>query len=192
MSLFDLSAAVKRTVNMSSKQELDSIAIVGGGISGVVLGIALQRRGLNVQIYEQAKHFGEIGAGVAFNPAATRAMEVCSPDIYKAFEKVATRNVWPEKQHVWFDWLDGHADVPVGKEPYYFQLTNDFGANAVHRAHFLDEVIKLVPEGTTHFSKHLDTIDDSGSKLVMKFHDGTTAEADASKYCALCQSQRHC
>ena len=37
-----------------------TIAIVGGGISGVVLAIALIRRGLNVNIYEQAHAFGEV------------------------------------------------------------------------------------------------------------------------------------
>lgn len=86
---------------MSNSKPQGKIAIVGGGITGVTLGIALLRRGLDIDIYEQAAHFGEIGAGVAFNPAATRAMEICSPDVYQAFEKVATRNQSPEKQQVW-------------------------------------------------------------------------------------------
>lgn len=166
---------------MSNKSS-PSIAIVGGGISGVVLAIALERRGLNVQIYEQAHKFGEIGAGVAFSPNATRAMRSCSPEIYEAFEKVATRNQSPEKKQVWFDFKDGYKkDQEIGKEQVYFTLNNDDGANAVHRAHFLDEMVKLVPDGITHFKKHLDTIEhgqDSG-KLTLKFHDGTTAVADA-------------
>ena len=37
-----------------------TIAIVGGGISGVALAIALIRRGLDVNIYEQARGFGEV------------------------------------------------------------------------------------------------------------------------------------
>ena len=48
-----------------------SIAIVGGGISGAVLAIALIRRGIDVQVYEQAHAFGEIGAGVAFGEFAS-------------------------------------------------------------------------------------------------------------------------
>jgi salicylate hydroxylase len=35
------------------------IAIVGGGISGVTLAIALIRRGVDVHVYEQAAKFGE-------------------------------------------------------------------------------------------------------------------------------------
>ena len=38
-----------------------NIAIVGGGISGATLAIALIRRGINVTVYEQAHAFGEVG-----------------------------------------------------------------------------------------------------------------------------------
>ncbi|WVQ68032.1 uncharacterized protein L199_006238 [Kwoniella botswanensis] len=157
------------------------IAIIGGGISGVCLAIALQKRNIDVTLYEQAPKFGEIGAGVAFNPAATRAMKLCSTDIYDAFEKVATTNMSSEKQKTWFDWLDGEADEPIGQEPYLFSVTNEFGANAVHRAHFLDEIVDLLKEGTTKFGKHLDTIIDEGDTkpLKMRFHDGTEEETDA-------------
>ena len=41
--------------------EKPTIAIVGGGISGATLAIALIRRGINVTIYEQAHAFGEVG-----------------------------------------------------------------------------------------------------------------------------------
>lgn len=41
-------------------------AIIGGGIAGISLGIAMLKRNLSVTIYEAAAHFGEIGAGVAF------------------------------------------------------------------------------------------------------------------------------
>jgi len=46
---------------MPSEKEAPSIAIVGGGISGLVLAIGLVKRDISVQIYEQAKSFGEIG-----------------------------------------------------------------------------------------------------------------------------------
>jgi len=125
---------------------------------------------------------GEIGAGVAFSPNSVRAMKACSPDIYHAFEKVNTKNQWPEKEKVWFDFQDGYdKDSPVGKERLLFTLENDYGANSVHRAHFLDEMVKLLPDGVTSFKKHLDTIEqpEGDGRIVIKFGDGTTAEADA-------------
>jgi len=121
----------------AGKSQIGRVAIVGGGISGVTLALALINRGIEVQIYEQAHKFGEIGAGVAFNPAASRAMEVCSPEIYEAFESVATNNQWPEKSKVWFDWLDGQNDKEVGKEEYCFTISNSSGNNAVHRYFWL-------------------------------------------------------
>ncbi|KAK0247641.1 hypothetical protein B0A54_15791 [Friedmanniomyces endolithicus] len=132
-----------------------NIAIVGGGISGLVLAIALLRRGIKVQVYEQAHAFGEIGAGVAFGPNSVRAMQTCSPDIHAAFHKVATRNQWPDKRNVWFDFMDGYdKDAPL---------------------------VKLVPDGVAHFKKHLDTIElpTGDGKVKLLFHDGTEAEADA-------------
>jgi salicylate hydroxylase len=167
---------------MSTLKPLGTIAIVGGGITGVTLAIALRHRGLHVSVFEQAARFGEIGAGVAFNPAAARAMKICSPKVHEAFEKVATRNQSTEKQSIWFDWLDAYNDTEVGKQEYAFSIGNEFGANSVYRAHFLDELVKCVPGNVTHFGKHLDTIEElEDGKLKLKFHDGSDTIADAGK-----------
>ena len=58
---------------MSSKQDLE-FAIIGGGIGGLSFGLALLQRNINVQVYEAAHQFGEIGAGVSFTPNAIQAM----------------------------------------------------------------------------------------------------------------------
>ncbi|KAF2153548.1 putative salicylate hydroxylase [Myriangium duriaei CBS 260.36] len=159
---------------------LGRLAIIGGGISGVTLALALIKRGIHVQIYEQARHFGEIGAGVAFNEAAVRAMEICSPAVVEAFEATRTLNQWPSKRNVYFDILDGQHDTEAGKEKNLFHLDSHVGTNAVHRAHFLDAISKHLPDGITHFRKHLDTIvEQPDGTLQVKFHDGTTEEADA-------------
>ncbi|KAI7222437.1 putative salicylate hydroxylase [Hortaea werneckii] len=162
--------------------EKPTIAIIGGGISGATLAIALIRRGINVTIYEQAHAFGEIGAGLAFAPNSIRAMQACSPDIYNAFQKVCATNQSPSKKNIWFEFSNSMDQTQeVGQEKHLFTLSSEIGANAVHRAHFLDELVKLIPEGVTQFKKHLDTIEQpsADSKVTMKFHDGTTAEADA-------------
>ena len=51
---------------------------------------------------------------------------------------------------------------------------------SVHRAHFLDELVKGVPAGCAHFNKRLLTLEEKeGSGVVLHFKDGTTATADA-------------
>lgn len=154
------------------------------GISGLILAVALQARSIRCKVYEQAPKFGEIGAGVAFSPNAVRAMKLCSPAIHAGFEKVATMNQSPEKATVWFDFLDGYNDYPVGQEKWLFELHNEDGLNAVHRAHLLDELVKLLEDGTSVFHKRIEGIEKpegENGRLKMKFHDGSEAMADASK-----------
>ena len=50
------------------------IIIVGGGIGGLAAGLALQRRGFKVVIYERAPEFREIGAGLIVTANARRAL----------------------------------------------------------------------------------------------------------------------
>ena len=51
---------------------------------------------------------------------------------------------------------------------------------SVHRAHFLDALVKGVPAERAHFNKRLQSIEDKeGSGVVLHFKDGTTTIADA-------------
>lgn len=159
-----------------------SIAIIGGGIAGLTLAIALHHRGINVNIYEQAPKFGEIGAGVSFSPNAVQAMRICHQEIYESFEKVCTRNQWPSKQKVWFDYYDAYDGDRghVERSRPVFTIEDSLGQNGVHRARYLDELVKLVPDEIAHFGKRLrDLEQQDGGKCVMRFEDGSSAEADA-------------
>lgn len=157
-------------------------AVVGGGITGLTLAIGLLKRGLSVHIYEQAKQFGEIGAGVSFTPNAIQSMKLCHQGIHDAFEKVCTRNTWASKQDVWFDYYDGLS--PDLEAKLLFSIRNELGQNAVHRANFLDELVRLLPDGVALFGKRLDDIvtTDDG-RYALRFEDGSQAVADAVLGC---------
>lgn len=158
------------------------VAIIGGGIAGLTLAIALSQRNVLFKIYEQAPKFGEIGAGVSFSPNAVRAMKLCHRGIYDAFEKVCTRNSWASKQKVWFDYLNGYDQTlkEPGHQEAAFTISNSLGQNGVHRARFLDELVKLLPQGVANFGKRLAGITESNNgRLRMQFEDGSSAEADA-------------
>src|SRR5919205_1969704 len=51
------------------------IAIVGGGIGGLTLALALRQRGLEAEVFEQAPELTEIGAAVALSANATRELQ---------------------------------------------------------------------------------------------------------------------
>ncbi|RDW79370.1 salicylate hydroxylase-4 [Coleophoma cylindrospora] len=161
------------------------IAIVGGGIAGVTLALGLVNRGIPCQIYEQGRGFAEIGAGVAFAPNSIRAMRACDPSVYTAFKAVATHNLWESKcaditqsrKGLYFDFLDGYHDTDPSKP--LFSLWNDEGANSVHRAHFLDEMVKFLPENIAAFRKRVEKVEEVNNHVVLHFADGTTTTADA-------------
>jgi salicylate hydroxylase len=52
----------------------DTIAIVGGGIGGLAAALALLRRGIDVDVYEQARERRELGAGVQISANGTRVL----------------------------------------------------------------------------------------------------------------------
>lgn len=154
------------------------VAVIGGGIAGLTLAIALHHRGINVKVYERAAAFGEIGAGVSFSPNAVAAMKVCHDGVYQAFESVATRNIWPEKANVFFDYVRGYGP----DQSIAFSASNATGQNAVHRANFLDALVPLLPAECAVFGKSLVGLE-QGDEVVMKFADGTEATADVIVGC---------
>jgi len=48
------------------------VAIIGGGIGGLSLGLALRERGMTAEVFEQAPALTEIGAAIALSANATR------------------------------------------------------------------------------------------------------------------------
>lgn len=159
------------------------VAIIGGGIAGLALAISLYYRGIKIKMYERAAAFGEIGAGVSFTPNAVQAMKLCHPDIYQAFLKVCTLNTAPEKAKVFFDFVRGYDPAGHAGE-IVFTATNEFGQNAVHRAHFLDEVVKLLPtDGIVEFGKTLTAVEETPLGVTLRFADGSERRADAVLGC---------
>ncbi|KAJ4300756.1 hypothetical protein N0V90_002844 [Kalmusia sp. IMI 367209] len=168
-----------------------NIAIIGGGISGLTLAIALLQHDIPITIYESAAHFGEIGAGVAFGPNTVLAMQKISPKLQAAFDKCKTVN--QSKTNSWFTVRVGDArradkdgfvrgDKKVGDALFDVELNTDRDNGGVYRAHFLDELVKAVPEGVAQFGKKLvgmQTVEDGSGDIICRFADGTEARHNA-------------
>jgi salicylate hydroxylase len=61
---------VRRGVMASSHK----VAVVGGGIGGLAAALALLRRGLDVEVYEQSGELKEVGAGVQISSNGSRVL----------------------------------------------------------------------------------------------------------------------
>ncbi|GAO52063.1 hypothetical protein G7K_6150-t1 [Saitoella complicata NRRL Y-17804] len=152
-----------------------SIAIVGGGIAGLTLAIALLNKQIPIHIYEAAPAFAEIGAGVSFGVNAQRAMALIDPRIRDGYENIDTRNASPEKHDTWFDFRRGTGEPDVICEV----RSEEVGQSSVHRAHFLDALVKLIPDDVAHFGKRLTDITPHDDCVELHFADGTTVRHTA-------------
>ena len=185
------------TTSVNSGTPAFSVAIVGGGIGGVSLALGLLKYPhIDVQVYESAPAFGEIGAGVAFGPNAQRALELIGPSANHAFLKHATPNLWPFSANVFAHHIV--VSTPFNLLPFELSSltfayqgygehsgklihsqTNATGMQSVHRAHFLDELIKGVPAHRAHFNKRLTAVEDQKDVVKLSFKDGTSTTVNA-------------
>lgn len=157
--------------NNSSKQSL-RIGIVGGGISGVALALDLCRNSdVEVQLFEAAPAFGEVGAGVAFGANSVRALNGLG--IGDAYRKVEDRTPAPWED-VWFEWRHG-----TGESKYLATtVMPGMGQSTVHRADFLDVLTTHLPAGIAQFNKRAVGVEQNGNEARVTFADGTDYRCD--------------
>ncbi|PSK59368.1 Protoporphyrinogen oxidase [Elsinoe australis] len=189
-----------------------SIAIIGGGITGLVFATSLLKHNVPFVIYESASQFGEIGAGVGFEPTTVETMRLIDPRMKEGFlqcnkgNKTTPAAKEPPK---WFTVRVGDKQmssdgggvyrsdgqkIALG-EPLFDIPARSGPRGGVHRAHFLDQLVKLVPQEYVRFSKRLIDITKVGngsSDAVLHFLDGSSAQHTAVVGCDGIKSQvRH-
>ena len=93
------------------------IAIVGGGIGGLTLAVALRQRGIEADVYEQAPELAEIGAAVALSANSNR--ELRRLGILEALAAVSTE----PSELIYRNWRDAGrvAAHPVHENMNYQQ-----------------------------------------------------------------------
>lgn len=173
-----------------------SIAIVGGGIVGLIVAHGLLQTGVQVTIYERASNFHEVGAGISFPKVARDCMSRLSPAVIEAMERVGLRNNH-EFDYYWDGYHNKHNSASTDAEQnkrndadpegtscdLLFKRSNrslDFWGCL--RADFLDNLAASLPPNITHFNKQFTSYTDpspSAGPVTLYFSDGTSATADA-------------
>lgn len=146
------------------------IAIIGAGIGGLVAALALQRAGFAPRIYERARAFAEVGAGLSISPNAVKGLEALGLTDFL----LQTANE-PIDQHI----LHGTTgemlmsiDRRTCRQTYgaaYYQL---------HRADLHRELVGRVGADAISGDHQLVGIDSGPSQARLSFAGGAIIEAD--------------
>ena len=165
-----------------------NVAVIGGGIGGLCFAIGLLRHNVPFHIYEAAHAFAEIGAGVGFGPNARQAMTLIDPRIMQGYEKYETTNHDDFAKDHYFqfrmgmDGKDGTKGLKVG-DMISTPGGPGKGMNMIHRARFLDELVKLIPKEFVSFGKKVVVVEQVMKSVRLVFEDGTVTEASAAIGC---------
>lgn len=147
------------------------IAIVGAGIGGLSLALALREKGIKATLYEQADALREVGAAVALSANATRFYHSVGlgPQFAAVCADVSTL--------VYRDARDGRVIGHHSGEPDY---ASQFGANyyGIHRADLQQILSQAVGMENIHLKKRVCNIKESAKEAVLEFADGSSARAD--------------
>ncbi|OFW97275.1 MAG: monooxygenase [Alphaproteobacteria bacterium RIFCSPHIGHO2_12_FULL_66_14] len=147
------------------------IAVIGGGIGGLSAALALLESGFDVQVYEQAARFGEIGAGIQISPNASRLLHRLG--LGPAMDQWGVRPLAIHQRR----WDDGRTlqHAPLGPEvearfgaPYYH----------FHRGDLAALLAEALPKERAHAGHRLVDIEERGERVVARFENGASVEAD--------------
>jgi 2-polyprenyl-6-methoxyphenol hydroxylase-like FAD-dependent oxidoreductase len=143
--------------------------IIGGGIGGVAAAIALQRVGVECDLFEQAEELREVGSGITLWANAWQALEKLGVNrsLLALGSKIDRMEVRTS---------DGCI---LGATPLS-ELENKLGFPAlfvVSRPDLLRELTRLVDKGRTHCGTRCVGVEESEGRVIARFADGRQAEA---------------
>ncbi|MEX2036854.1 MAG: FAD-dependent monooxygenase, partial [Xanthobacteraceae bacterium] len=154
---------------MSANPQAAPVLVVGGGFGGLTAALALSRKGIPVQVLEQAAEFKEIGAGIQLGPNVFRMFELLG-----LTDAVFRWAAFPEALEM-RDSMTGESVIEMRIDKLYDRYHAPYGV--IHRADLLDRIhdacrgsnlIELLP------SRKVVSIEDTGNGVTVHTEGGET------------------
>jgi 2-polyprenyl-6-methoxyphenol hydroxylase-like FAD-dependent oxidoreductase len=137
------------------------VHIVGGGIGGLALAVALTRRGWPVEVYEAAPSYAAVGGGHWLYANALRALDGIDPNITKDLVSLGM-----PFDGFWFETTGGWRLLREPTRPYTPQP--GYAPVVLKRWDIIDRLAARVPPDQLHFNQRVERVE--GETLV--FADG--------------------
>lgn len=143
-------------------------AIVGGGIGGMSVAVALRNQGFEVVVFEQAAELGEIGAGVLLTPNGVRALNHLGlgQAVAESGGRVGAGSHYYR--------MDGTAIAPI-------VTTDSTGWNGMfgmHRADLLSILASTLPADAVRAGHKCIGFEQDTSTCRLAFENGESVDAD--------------
>jgi 3-hydroxybenzoate 6-monooxygenase len=164
---------------MNSSANQAPVLVVGGGIGGLSTALALSRKGVAVQVLEQAPEFMEIGAGIQLGPNVFRMFEVLG-----LTEQMFHWCAFPEGLE-FRDSITAETivDMKIDKR-FHDKYHAPYGV--IHRADMLNVILDACKKSNLiklATSQKVVAIDDTGSGVTVKTETGETYQGAALVGC---------
>lgn len=146
----------------------DNFTILGGGIGGLTLALALQRKGFTVNVYEAAEEIRPLGAGLGLAANAIRAFESIgiAEKVVKAGKILKTLRLRDTKGNILSESDSEKITARLG-------VVNNF---AIHRADLHRVLIDALAPGTLVLGKRCTGFTKDGTKIGLQFSDGSNLQ----------------
>ena len=137
------------------------IAIVGGGIGGLTVALALKEFGFEAEIYEQAPALLDVGAAIAVWPNALRVLELLGlGDLIRQHAGEIHEIRWLDRRGFLINRIRVSRSV------------------ALHRADLQSTLLHALPPNWLKLGQTLNTCESVGDKVVARFANGHEIETD--------------
>src|ERR1700755_2236926 len=148
-----------------------NVAISGAGMSGLATAAALRNVGIDVTVYEQARQFARLGAGIQVGCNAMKVLRGLGLETRMRKQSFYPRS-WNNR-----DWRTGEVKfVMIFGETAEAKL----GAPCLlaHRGELRAPLASAVPEECVRLNHRRAGLDEMAAGGRLSFADGTTAAAD--------------
>ena len=154
-----------------TKRKLN-VAIVGAGMGGLAAAAALRLKGIDVTVYEQAKQFARVGAGIQIGCNAMHVLRGLGLEARLRAQTFYPRS-WNNRDwrtgEVMFDMIFGPAAEAKYGAPYLL----------AHRGDLHEALAGIVPAEVIRLDHRLVGVGATSGGVRLAFANGASVEADA-------------